>query len=51
MYYENRSIYMKKSYFIVHSDTSLSTDKYGEENIKNINEVDWLLRDLINSDL
>lgn len=43
-------IYMKKSYFIVHSDTSLSTDKYGEENIKNINEVDWLLRDLINSD-
>ena len=43
-------IYMKKQYYIVHSDTSISTDKYGEENIKNINEVDWLLRDLINSD-
>lgn len=43
-------IYMKKQYYIVHSDTSISTDKYGEEAIKNINEVDWLLRDLINSD-
>lgn len=47
---QDLSIYMKKNYFIVHSDTSITKDKYGEEAIKNINEVDWLLRDLINSD-